>query len=680
MHRFGVSFVALSTLLFVSILPAQQTSTTATTTGTTSSTTVPNLIRYSGTLKDAQGAASVAPTTVGVTFAIYKQQDGGAAVWQETQNVTLDASGQYSVILGSTTSAGLPDDLFSQQEQRWLGVQVQGQAEQARVLLVSVPYAFKAHEAETLGGLPPSAFVKAPPTEASGSGATGAVTGTSVNALSTAGKIGGNAKSTGTSAKPAVCPPDVTTTTGGPPSVIPMWDVAGCNLVNSIMSQVGVARIDVNGDFNVVATKSFQIGSSNVLTIPGTDNLFVGVGAGASNAGTQNTFVGANAATSNTSGNYNTVIGEEAGFFKNVGDHNTFAGYRAGYRNHQGNFNAFFGDEAGHYNNGNNNVFVGRAAGFGPLNYAGNQGSNNTLVGAEAGRNTSGYSNTFVGYQAGYRNTTGGGNTFIGLLAGSHHTTTGGNTFIGLLAGYSNITGAYNTFSGIAAGVGNNGNGNTFLGYNSGLFTDTGDFDIYLGSTDGAGAPGESHTIRIGTLQQYFDDEQCDPFLAPCGQDATYIAGIYDSNATVAKKATDLVVCVNPDGGLYGAIGGTTCTLSSRRFKEQIANMGDSSSKLFQLRPVTFFYKPQYDDGSHLPQYGLIAEEVATVYPELVAYDKDGQPYSVKYQLLAPMLLNELQKQHTVVAAQQDVIKTQQEQINDLQQRLSRLESLIERK
>ena len=122
--------------------------------------------------------------------------------------------------------------------------------------------------------------------------------------------------------------------------------------------------------------------------------------------------------------------------------------------------------------------------------------------------------------------------------------------------------------------------------------------------------------------------------------------------------------------------------------------MGDSSSRLFQLRPVTFFYKPQYDDGSHTLQYGLIAEEVAKVYPEMVAYDKVGQPYTVKYQLLAPMLLNEVQKQHAVVAAQQDVIETQQQQANaqqkqieslqkqnaELQQRLARLESLIAKK
>ena len=91
--------------------------------------------------------------------------------------------------------------------------------------------------------------------------------------------------------------------------------------------------------------------------------------------------------------------------------------------------------------------------------------------------------------------------------------------------------------------------------------------------------------------------------------------------------------------------------------------MGDRSSKLFQLRPVTFFYKPQYDDGSHALQYGLIAEEVAKIYPEMVGFDKEGQPASVKYQSLAPMLLNEVQKQA--------------EQIHSLEERLSALETLL---
>ncbi len=82
--------------------------------------------------------------------------------------------------------------------------------------------------------------------------------------------------------------------------------------------------------------------------------------------------------------------------------------------------------------------------------------------------------------------------------------------------------------------------------------------------------------------------------------------------------------------------------------------MGDISSKLLELRPVNFFYKPEYDDGSHLLQYGLIAEEVAKVYPEMVAYGNDGQILTVKYQLLAPMLLNEVQKQAIKIRSLED--------------------------
>src|SRR5580658_11259567 len=102
--------------------------------------------------------------------------------------------------------------------------------------------------------------------------------------------------------------------------------------------------------------------------------------------------------------------------------------------------------------------------------------------------------------------------------------------------------------------------------------------------------------------------------------------------------------------------------------------MGDSSSKLLQLRPVTFLYKPQYDDGSHTLQYGLIAEEVAQLYPYLVGYDKDGQPSSVKYQSLAPMLLNEVQKQNAQLQKQ---VQLQQDENRKLEDRLAALEALL---
>jgi hypothetical protein len=120
---------------------------------------VPPVVKFGGVLADVNGKPTTG--TVGITFALYKESQGGPALWVETQNVALDKTGHYTVMLGSTTSQGLRPDLFASGEARWLGVQVQGEAEQPRTVLMSVPYALKAADAETIGGLPPSAFLKA---------------------------------------------------------------------------------------------------------------------------------------------------------------------------------------------------------------------------------------------------------------------------------------------------------------------------------------------------------------------------------------------------------------------------------------------------------------------------------------------------------------------------------------
>jgi hypothetical protein len=116
---------------------------------------VPRLVKFAGTITSKPSG------TVGVIFALYKDQTGGAPLWQEVQNVTVDASGRYAAFLGARSANGIPVEVFSTGEARWLGIQADGQAEQTRVLLVSVPYALKASDAETLGGLPASAFLRA---------------------------------------------------------------------------------------------------------------------------------------------------------------------------------------------------------------------------------------------------------------------------------------------------------------------------------------------------------------------------------------------------------------------------------------------------------------------------------------------------------------------------------------
>jgi hypothetical protein len=151
-------------ILLLALTPLGLTQNTA----NSATVSVPHLIKFSGVLKDEAGAPKTG--VVGITFSFYKDQQGGAPLWLETQNVQADTNGRYAVMLGATKSDGLPMEFFTSNEARWVGVQPQGQNEQPRVLLVSAPYALKAADAETLGGKPVTAFQLAVP-QSSGSGA-----------------------------------------------------------------------------------------------------------------------------------------------------------------------------------------------------------------------------------------------------------------------------------------------------------------------------------------------------------------------------------------------------------------------------------------------------------------------------------------------------------------------------
>ncbi len=138
----------------------------------------PRLVKFSGVLKDPAGKPLVG--VQGVTFALYKEPQGGAPLWLETQNVEVDEQGSYTALLGATKSEGMPVELFASGESRWLGVQPQlpGEEELPRVLLVSVPYALRAADADTVGGKPASAFLLAPEGGRAGGTAAGAVVST----------------------------------------------------------------------------------------------------------------------------------------------------------------------------------------------------------------------------------------------------------------------------------------------------------------------------------------------------------------------------------------------------------------------------------------------------------------------------------------------------------------------
>ena len=270
-------------------------------------------------------------------------------------------------------------------------------------------------------------------------------------------------------------------------------------------------------------------------------------------------------------------------------------------------------------------------------------GSYNTAVGQSAlTANTTGQFNTAIGADALFGNSAGNDNTAIGGSALSVNIAND-NTAIGFQALQENTTGGNNTAIGIdALQLNKTGIDNIAIGSAAAYLVSTsGSYNIHIGNQGGCC---DDHTIKIGTQGT---------------QSSALIGGIFGTSV-----GGGVPVYANNSGQL-GTI------LSSQRFKERITDMGDSSSKLFQLRPVNFFYKPEYDDGSHLLQYGLIAEEVEKTYPEMVAYDIDGKTMTVKYQMLAPMLLNEVQKQNAEIKSQREEIRRQDE-VNRLQEEQNR--------
>ena len=157
-HYLSILLIACLCLTLVAASDAQVQSNS---TPGSSAGSIPHLVKFGGTVKDEAGHPKNG--IVGITFALYRDQQGGVPLWLEIQNVQTDSRGNYTALLGSTSPEGLPTGIFTLNDARWLGIQVEGQQEQPRTLLVSAPYALKAGDAETLGGKPLSAFQLVPP-------------------------------------------------------------------------------------------------------------------------------------------------------------------------------------------------------------------------------------------------------------------------------------------------------------------------------------------------------------------------------------------------------------------------------------------------------------------------------------------------------------------------------------
>ena len=367
--------------------------------------------------------------------------------------------------------------------------------------------------------------------------------------------------------------------------------------------------LSLDGNVNLPATTSSTgilfLGGQPFLHGFGVSNTFVGPDAGnLTMTGDFNTATGASAFASNTSGGDNTADGEGALGFNTTGADNTAVGVSALASNTTGPDNTAVGGDA---------------------LFANTSGNLNTAVGADAlVQNTTGGSNTGIGFGALAGNITGVNNTATGLQALTNNTADD-NTATGTTALNNNTTGGQNTAVGAFALESNTtGNANIAIGDSAGVNLTTGSQNIDIGNQ---GVAAEGTTIRIGSEGV---------------QTAAFVAGI--RGATTGNN--NAVAVVIDSNGQLGTIS------SSRRYKEDIRDMAGASDRLLRLRPVTFRYKKPFADGEKPIQYGLIAEEVAEIFPDLVAYGQDKRPETVKYQTLSSLLLNEVQKLHTKIQDQ----------------------------
>ena len=352
-----------------------------------------------------------------------------------------------------------------------------------------------------------------------------------------------------------------------------------------------------------------------------------------------NTAEGNSALRDLTTGEFNTAVGLFSLTLNTGGDSNTGVGASALRNNTTGNENTAVGADALRFNiTGESNT----ATGFQAL-MKNTDGFDNTAVGTNALHdNTDGFGNTAIGNDAlsslngGEEPGEGNFNTAVGNQALEHATTAEINVAVGDSAGFRVTTGSANTLVGDGAGENvSTGNGNTFVGSSAGFSVSTASNIICIGS---AGANVSN---------------------------ACFIGNIF-GNGTPAG----VPVLISENGRL-----GTL--ISSKRFKEDIQPMDKASEDLFSLKPVSFRYKKNIDPAG-TPQLGLVAEDVEKVNPGLIVRDKEGKPYTVRYDAVNAMLLNEFLKEHATVQELKTTIAQQQKQIETLAAGLQKVSAQLE--
>jgi hypothetical protein len=483
---------------------------------------VPHLIKFGGVLTDLAGKPMTGP--MDVTFSLYKDQAGGEPLWFETQRVELDAAGHYTVLLGAMHEGGVPVDLFMSGQAQWLGVAAGNGPEQPRVLMVSVPYALEAANAETLGGKPPSEFMLAKPGSKTAQALTTNATGSTP-----------------------------VTTAGGTIGYLPMWDsssdITNANIFQNGSGQVSIGTtlpgdpttlLHIYGDVQAthwpsVSFKAQGQGEAALFGVDPTGTEIASIGAGKSmrfltttsggtltkqmqiNTDGSVSLVGdlnlplttsASVGVINLGGvpfihaccstpTYNVFMGTDAGNFATSGVENTGVGQNALLRDSTGSYNDAFGAGAlGNNTSGKFNTASGQVA---------------------AGSVTTGSYNTSSGYASLFSDDTNSQNTAFGACAlfrtyGTFPpsiscalpavTTGSGDTAVGTLAGETNTAGELNTFVGYQADT--NASGTALSGLTNataiGANAVVGESNaIVLGSINGQNGATSDVNVGIGT-------------------------------------------------------------------------------------------------------------------------------------------------------------------------------------
>jgi hypothetical protein len=588
----------------------------------------------------------LSPPPANIAYTTYWSNDGTSSAGSEpTAAVSVVVTnGLFTIALGDTTIANMAainTSLFTQpnlQLRIWFNDGVNGWAALSPVQnLTPAPYALIAQSASSLAGTFPVA-------QLSGVVSNAQLANSSITVNAGTGLSGGGAVSLGGS---------TTLTNTGLVSVAGDLDITA-SLTNGVVT-LGTTATNADTTNTIVKRDDSGNFSAGTITLSGTlnmvnfqDNTAVGSGAlGNNTTGSDDTGDGWGALYSNTTGSNNTASGWEALLSNTSGSENTANGVLA----LENNTNGYQNTADGAYALSDNIT-----------------GSANTANGWVALlHNLSGSNNTADGAYALLGNVTGGYNTANGVSALSYNTGGNSNTANGYKALYENNAGGYNTANGVSALSGNTigndntadgayalsantiGNNNIALGYSAGINVYIGNNNIEIGNE---GVAGDNNVIRIGTATN---------------QGSTFIAGI--SGVNVGSGAP---VYVSSSGQL-GTVN------SSQRFKQDIQSMGDASDLLLALRPVTFHYRPELDPKG-APQFGLIAEEVNKVDPDLVLRDDKNQIYTVRYEAVNAMLLNEFLKQHCKVEEQQveiQALKEKAAQVESLEKRLKVLEKLL---